>query len=44
MELTVEEDPQEDNLAHAVIPQDITRGLANVIIKALKIHNDVGVN
>ncbi|HBB97708.1 MAG TPA: hypothetical protein DC054_20195 [Blastocatellia bacterium] len=44
MELTVEEDPQEDNLAHAVIPQDITRGLANVIIKTLKIHNEVGVN
>jgi len=38
--LTVEQDPQEDNPAHALIPQDITRGLARVIIGALIIHED----
>jgi hypothetical protein len=39
-ELTVEQDPEDDNIAHAVIPQKITQGLANVIIAALVIHND----
>src|SRR5437016_13517677 len=34
IDLTVEEDPQEENPAHAVIPQEITRGLAKVIIEA----------
>jgi len=41
IELTVEEDPEEDNPAHAVVPQDITRGLAKLIIEALTIHSDV---
>jgi len=39
IDLTVEEDPQEENPAHAVIPQEITRGLAKVIIEALMIHD-----
>jgi hypothetical protein len=39
-QLTVEQDPEDDNIAHAVIPQKITQGLANVIIAALVIHND----
>src|SRR6266481_4924320 len=33
-ELTVEEDPTELNIAHAEIPQNITRGLARQIIAA----------
>lgn len=36
--LTVEEDPQDDNKAHAVVPQDISRGLAKLIIDALTIQ------
>jgi len=39
-DLTVEEDPEEDNPAHAVIPQTINRGLARVIIASLTVHND----
>jgi hypothetical protein len=39
-DLTVEEDPEADNLAHAVIPQTINRGLARVIIASLTVHND----
>lgn len=38
-ELTVEVDPEEDNPAHAIIPQQIKqRGLALKIIDALTIH------
>jgi hypothetical protein len=36
--LTVEPDPVEWNTAHAVIPQQITRGLANRILPALILH------
>ncbi|MBI4027295.1 MAG: hypothetical protein HY360_20080 [Verrucomicrobia bacterium] len=39
-ELTVESDPTDWNPAHAVIPQNISRGLANQIIRQLKIHED----
>jgi len=38
VELTVEPDPLEWNPGHAVIPQRITRGLANKIIPELKFH------
>src|SRR2546421_8503993 len=37
-ELTVEEVPTETNPAHAEIPQDISKGLALEIIRALIIH------
>ena len=37
--LTVEEDPTPKNPAHAEIPQNITRGLAFVIIEKLKLHD-----
>lgn len=36
--LTVEPDPVQWNPAHAIIPQNITRGLANKICDALTIH------
>lgn len=39
-ELTVEEDPTERNPAHAEIPEDISKGLALVLIKALTLHRD----
>lgn len=39
-DITVEEDPEEDNRAHAIIPQKISKGLARVIIGNLTIHND----
>jgi hypothetical protein len=39
VELTVEPKPEEWNPAHAEIPQKITRGLANKILPALKIHH-----
>ena len=41
-ELTVKPEPRDWNPAHAVIPQRITRGLANKIIKApeFKLHQD----
>jgi hypothetical protein len=39
-EITVEEDPEDDNLAHALIPQRISQGLAKVIIANLTIHDD----
>jgi len=37
-ELTVEPKPLKDFPSHAVIPQNITRGLANRIVDALTIH------
>ena len=36
--ITVEPDPVQWNSAHAIIPQNITRGLANKICDALTIH------
>lgn len=36
--LTVEPKPEDWNPAHAEIPQKITRGLANQIVNALKLH------
>ncbi|MEX2382022.1 MAG: hypothetical protein WD490_06540 [Opitutales bacterium] len=36
--LTVEPDPQDAYPSHAVIPQNITRRLANKIVKALEVH------
>ncbi len=38
LQLTVEPKPEDWNLGHAEIPQRITRGLANKILKELKIH------
>ncbi len=38
IELTVEPKPEDWNRAHAEIPQNITRGLANKIVSALKLH------
>ena len=38
VEVTVEAKPEDWNPAHAEIPQRITRGLANQIVKALKRH------
>ncbi len=38
VDLTVEAKPEEWNLAHAEIPQNITRGLANKILPELKLH------
>jgi len=38
LELTVEPSPLDWNPAHADIPQKITRGLANAILKELKLH------
>ena len=38
VELTVEPKPEEWNPAHAEIPQKVTRGLANQIVRALKFH------
>jgi hypothetical protein len=38
LQLTVEPKPEGWNRAHAEIPQRITRGLANKILKELKIH------
>ena len=40
--LTVEPDPLEWNPGHAVIPQNITRGLATQIIRALELHEPAG--
>ncbi len=39
VELTVEPKPEEWNPAHAEIPQNITRGLANKILPELKLHH-----
>jgi hypothetical protein len=39
IELTVEPRPESWNLAHAEIPQRITRGLANRILPCLKRHH-----
>jgi len=49
IDLTVEAKPEDWNLAHAEIPQRITRGLANQIVNALRLisHRDescAGVN
>jgi hypothetical protein len=38
IDLTVEAKPKDWNPAHAEIPQRITRGLANQIVNALKLH------
>jgi hypothetical protein len=38
VELTVEPKPEDWNLAHAEIPQHITRGLANKILPELQLH------
>jgi len=38
IDLTVEAKPEDWNLAHAEIPQRITRGLANQIVNALRLH------
>jgi hypothetical protein len=38
VELTVEPKPEEWSPAHAEIPQNITRGLANKILPELKLH------
>lgn len=40
--ITVEPDPLPDYDSHAIIPQNISRGLANRIIDALQIHHDMG--
>jgi len=37
-QLSVEEDPLAWNQAHAIIPQKISRGLANAILKKLAVH------
>ena len=39
-DLTVEPDPLPGYPSHAIIPQKISRGLANEIIKHIKIHSD----
>src|SRR3974390_2675588 len=39
VELSVEPKPAEWNPAHAEIPQNITRGLANKILEKLKLHH-----
>jgi hypothetical protein len=39
VELTVEAKPESWNPAHAEIPERITRGLANQILSALKLHS-----
>jgi hypothetical protein len=39
-ELTVEPDPMADYPSHAVIPQRISRGLANVIVRNLKLVSE----
>jgi len=39
-EITVEPDPLDWNPAHALIPQKISRGLANKIVKSLKRHRE----
>jgi len=38
IDLIVEAKPEDWNPAHAEIPQRITRGLANQIVNALKLH------
>jgi len=40
VDLTVESDPLDWNDAHAIIPQDIKRGLANKLRDALDIHSE----
>lgn len=44
LELTVEGAPLTENLAHAEIPQRISRGLANSIIRELLFHRDMSMN
>lgn len=41
--LTVEEAPIPDNQAHAEIPQKISKGLANTIIRELELHLDKNI-
>lgn len=41
LELTVEEAPLPQNPAHAEIPQKVSRGLANSIIRELVFHEDI---
>ena len=41
-QLTVEPKPEDWNRAHAEIPENITRGLATKIVKALTLHKDEG--
>lgn len=38
VELTVEPKPEDWNRAHAEIPEKISRGLANKILPALRLH------
>jgi hypothetical protein len=38
VELTVEPKPEDWNPAHAEIPQNISRGLANMILPELRLH------
>jgi hypothetical protein len=42
VELSVEPKPESWNPAHAEIPQNITRGLANKILPELKLHQPPG--
>ena len=41
-ELSVEPKPEDWNPAHAEIPQKISRGLANKVLPALKLHRPAG--
>lgn len=43
LQLSVEEAPLPKNSAHAEIPQKVSRGLANSIIRELKFHVDTEV-
>ncbi len=43
-EITVDPNPLDWNRAHAVIPQNITRGLANKIIHEIKLHTECETN
>ena len=40
LSLTVEPDPLDKFPSHAIIPQTITRGLANKILKELEVHRE----
>lgn len=41
-QLTVEPDPLDGFPSHAIIPQKITRGLANKILKEIGVHKENG--
>jgi hypothetical protein len=43
IEITVEKDPLPNNLAHAEIPQKLSRGLSIKIIKSLIIHDEQNI-